>query len=95
MWGILIEILCSPNAPHLAMRPRDAGDLCVADRGTGIPAGKIPYLLERFYRISITKKTEWLGLGLYIARVIVEGHGGKIWVESEVGKGSPFCLSIS
>jgi signal transduction histidine kinase len=48
----------------------------------------------RFYRVKGTRKAEGLGLGLYISRRLVEAMGGRIWVASEVGKGSAFSLSL-
>ncbi|MHB1134862.1 MAG: PAS domain S-box protein [Chloroflexota bacterium] len=67
----------------------------VADQGRGIAAEDLPHLFERYYRARETRERhEGLGLGLYIARLIVEAHGGKIWVESEVGKGSTFSFSL-
>ncbi len=49
---------------------------------------------ERYYRAVTGKKAEGLGVGLYIARLIVEAHGGRAWVESQVGQGSIFSLSL-
>lgn len=66
----------------------------VTDQGVGIPAEDIPHLFERYYRARMGKKTEGVGLGLYITRMIVEAHGGRIWVESEVGRGSTFYLTL-
>ncbi|MGI5837378.1 MAG: sensor histidine kinase, partial [Chloroflexota bacterium] len=48
----------------------------------------------RFYRAKGARKAEGLGLGLYITRMLVEAHGGTIWVESEIGKGSKFCFTL-
>ena len=68
----------------------------VSDRGAGIPPEDIRRVFHRYYRSrrGHTDKTEGLGLGLYIARLIVEAHGGRIWVESEVGKGSTFSFTL-
>jgi two-component system phosphate regulon sensor histidine kinase PhoR len=66
----------------------------VADRGAGIPPEELPCLFNRFYRGSGTRKVEGLGLGLYIARMLVEAHGGRIWAESELGKGSTFRFTL-
>jgi len=68
--------------------------ISVIDRGAGIAAEDLPRLFERFYRTSIVHKAEGLGLGLYITRMLVEAHGGRIWVESEVGKGSTFTFTM-
>ena len=66
----------------------------VVDRGAGIPLEDLPRVFERFYRGQGRRKAEGLGLGLYISRLIVEAHGGRSWVESEVGKGCTFSFSL-
>lgn len=68
----------------------------VADTGQGIPAAAIPRLFSKFYRVSgvLEQGSKGTGLGLYISKAIVEIHKGKIWVESELGKGSSFYFSI-
>lgn len=66
----------------------------VSDRGGGIPPEDLPRLFQRFYRAKGTRKTEGLGLGLYITRMMVEAHGGRIWVESEPGRGSSFSFTL-
>ena len=68
--------------------------ISVSDRGAGIPAGDIPHLFDRFYRVKGTRKAEGLGLGLYISRMLVEAMGGRIWVESQPGKGSTFNFTL-
>ena len=68
--------------------------ISVSDQGTGIPAEAIPHLFERFYRAPGKRKTEGIGLGLYITKVLVEAHGGHIRVESEVGTGSTFSFTL-
>lgn len=68
----------------------------VQDDGIGIPAGALPHMFERFYQVdgSNTRRVGGTGLGLYICKQIVTAHGGEIWVESEVGKGSTFSFSL-
>ena len=66
----------------------------VQDRGMGILPEDLPHIFERFYRAKGARKTEGLGLGLYITRMLVEAHGGRIWVESETGKGSTFSFTL-
>lgn len=68
----------------------------IHDTGMGIPAEEQKHLFEKFYRVnnSATREQGGTGLGLYIARSLIEMYGGKIWVESEVGKGSTFAFSL-
>ena len=68
----------------------------VRDRGIGIPAADLPTIFERFSRGSNVddRRFHGMGLGLYICRGIVEEHGGRIWAESEVGKGSTFHVAL-
>jgi len=68
----------------------------VVDHGLGIPPEQVGKLFQKFARIRTEDhlKVSGTGLGLYISRLIVEGHGGQIWVESEVGKGSTFGLAL-
>lgn len=72
-------------------------EFCVSDSGMGISAEDLPNLFQKFSRGSGTFliHTEGTGLGLYVARQMIETHSGKIWAESEgVGKGSRFCFSL-
>ena len=71
-------------------------EVAVADTGEGIPAGDLPNIFERFYRVdrSRSRATGGSGLGLTIAKYLVEAHGGKIEVQSELGKGSRFSFTI-
>lgn len=69
--------------------------LAVKDEGIGIDPQKFPYIFERFYRINDDKHApSGLGLGLFISAQIMKMHKGKIWAESEVGKGSVFYIKI-
>jgi PAS domain S-box-containing protein len=70
-------------------------ELAVSDHGIGIPPESVKRLFERYYRTNAGKaRAGGLGLGLYIAHMIVEAHGGRIDVSSEVGKGSTFTLTL-
>lgn len=68
----------------------------VQDKGTGISHDEMPKIFNKFYRARSARmaKTKGSGLGLTIAKSIVELHGGKIWVESEQGKGSIFSFTL-
>ena len=68
----------------------------VKDNGVGIPAGEIGNLFEKYRQATSGKisKQKGTGLGLVICKVIVDAHGGKIWVESEEGKGTTFAFTI-
>ncbi|NJN66223.1 MAG: GAF domain-containing protein [Chloroflexaceae bacterium] len=68
----------------------------VRDQGIGIAAEHIPLIWERFYRVdnTNTRRIGGTGLGLSITRSLVELHGGRIWVESEVGQGSVFFFTL-
>jgi two-component system phosphate regulon sensor histidine kinase PhoR len=68
----------------------------VRDEGVGIPAAEIGRVFERFYKVdrARVRGKGGTGLGLAIARHIVEGHGGRIWVESEEGAGSTFSFTL-
>lgn len=66
----------------------------VTDSGIGIPTDKLSKLFIKYSRLSNTKSIKGTGLGLYIARLIIEAHHGKIWVESTEGVGSTFLFSL-
>jgi signal transduction histidine kinase len=68
----------------------------VRDRGQGIPTDKLESIFERFHQVdsSDSRKKGGTGLGLAICRKIIEQHGGKIWAESILGKGSTFSFTL-
>lgn len=72
------------------------GRVTVTDNGIGIPAGALPHIFNRFFRVEAVEhaSVQGLGVGLYIARTLVEAHGGTIWAESTFGRGSTFSISL-
>ena len=70
--------------------------ISVEDSGIGIPAEDIPHLFQKFYRVdnSETREIGGTGLGLYLSRKLVEGLGGKLYLESEYKKGSIFTVQL-
>jgi phosphoserine phosphatase RsbU/P len=90
----------SPAGGSITVRCRERGSqhivIEVIDHGLGIPPEQIGRLFQKFQRVRSEEhfKISGTGLGLYICRLIVEGHGGQLWVESEFGKGSTFGLAL-
>lgn len=73
----------------------DAIQVCVTDEGPGLAPEDIPHIFDRFYRSSgAADNTQGTGLGLYLARAIVEAHGGRIWVDEKRKRGASICFSI-
>jgi two-component system, OmpR family, phosphate regulon sensor histidine kinase PhoR len=70
--------------------------VCVQDDGIGIPKEDLPRIFERFYRVDKGRSKELggTGLGLSIVKHIIRAHGGKVWAESQIGKGSTFCITL-
>jgi signal transduction histidine kinase len=81
----------------VTVEPRD-GDvqITVCNDGDGIPAIDLDRVFERFYRVpgSPRGRGRGLGLGLYIAKGLVEAHGGRIWIESETKKKTRVCFTL-
>lgn len=77
-----------------ASRQGDEIVMAVRDQGRGIAPEELPLLFQRYYRADGARQTEGIGLGLYITKLLVEAHGGRIWVDSEVGRGSTFSFTL-
>lgn len=69
--------------------------ITVTDDGVGIPLEEQPLIFNRFYRVDHSRDRRGSGLGLSIVKWIVDEHGGKIWLESEPGKGTKFYISFN
>jgi CheY-like chemotaxis protein len=80
----------------VAKRANGAAEIAVTDTGVGIAPADQPKVFERFKQVgdTLTDKPKGTGLGLPICKEIVEHHGGHVWVESEIGKGSTFSFSL-
>jgi len=88
----------SPRGGLVTLRCRvdDEVKIDVSDQGLGIPKAQQGQLFNKFERVQTEEHqaVSGTGLGLYICRLIVQGHGGRIWVESEPGEGSTFCVRL-
>ena len=90
----------SPEGGAITVRVRERGDqhvlIEVADQGLGIPPDQVGRLFQKFERVRSDEhlRVSGTGLGLYICKKIAEGHGGQIWVESEIGRGSTFSVLL-
>ena len=80
----------------IANKTENGAEISVSDTGIGIPPAEQPTIFEEFRQVGgdYAHKKEGTGLGLTLAKKFVELHGGKIWVESEVGKGSTFTFML-
>ena len=86
----------TPEGGRIRIRARPAGGellVSVSDTGPGIPETLLDAVFERFWQASDNDR-RGLGLGLYIAKNIVEAHGGRIWAESRPGEGSEFHFTL-
>lgn len=87
----------SPADAPVDVRARQEGQavlIAVRDQGQGIDPEDLPHIFERFYRPRRGRKAEGVGLGLYITRMLVEAHGGRIQVESTPDQGSTFSFTL-
>jgi signal transduction histidine kinase len=89
----------SPEGGDVVVTGQAQGDeliVSVTDSGVGIPARDQQRIFDRFFRVDgeISRRVGGTGLGLAICKGLVEAHGGRIWVESQLGKGSTFFLTL-
>ena len=88
----------SPDGGDVTIRVEERGPdvvVSIEDHGIGIPRGSLDRVFERFYKVDRARvRGGGTGLGLSIARHVVEGHGGRIWVVSEEGRGSTFSFAL-
>ena len=102
----ILQVLCNllsnalkftPAQGSIVVRLEHVDDnvvCCVSDTGEGIPDDKLEAVFDRF--VQLTKNDRrGVGLGLFISKCIVQGHGGRIWVENRTGAGSTFCFSLA
>jgi signal transduction histidine kinase len=69
--------------------------VCVSDEGPGIAKEDAPRVFDRFYRANeAARTTKGAGLGLYLAKAVVDAHGGRIWVDERAEKGTRICLAL-
>jgi signal transduction histidine kinase len=66
----------------------------IKDQGSGIPASEKEHIFDKFTRLRGQSKAGGLGIGLAFCRLAVQGHGGRIWVDSEIGQGATFHFTF-
>jgi PAS domain S-box-containing protein len=83
------------GAVLIRVRPHDGTvEFSIRDSGPGVPLANQPRVFERFWHSADGARTRGSGLGLSIAKGIVEGHGGRIWLESKAGQGATFSFTV-
>jgi signal transduction histidine kinase len=101
----ILQVLCNLLSNSLKFTPEQGSIVvrleqveenvvcCVSDTGEGIPDDQVEAVFERFVQLTQNDR-RGVGLGLFISKCIVQGHGGRIWVEKRTGPGSTFCFSL-
>ncbi|NQT25377.1 hypothetical protein HQ585_08480 [candidate division KSB1 bacterium] len=90
----------TPDSGQIKIKQQDSENsfiqIAISDTGIGIPEESLPHIFEDFYRANNAKGHDknGTGLGMSIVKQIVEGHNGKIWIDSEVGKGTTFTFTL-
>lgn len=84
--GSLIKVSCFSADKEIKVS--------VVDQGIGIKEGELPKIFKRFYRVANNNLIAGFGIGLYVSSEIVRLHGGKIWAETEIEKGSTFSFTL-
>ncbi|HEY1587521.1 MAG TPA: ATP-binding protein, partial [Polyangia bacterium] len=93
--GNAIKFTPSGGRIHITAEPwGDMVRIAVSDDGPGIAPEQIPRIFDRYWHLAQRESRQGAGLGLYIAKGIVENHGGRIWVESTLGHGSTFYFTL-
>jgi two-component system sensor histidine kinase VicK len=84
--GSTIQVACVTDG--------DFARFSVSDEGIGIEKHHLTHLFKRYYRVESNSHISGFGIGLYLSAEIIERHDGRIWAESEPGKGSTFYFSL-
>ena len=94
--GGRVDVVAREACPEFNRREDAKLILSVIDQGVGIPPDDLPHIFEKFYRVWSTTESgvEGVGLGLVLAKEAAEAHGGQIEVESELGVGSRFIVTL-
>ncbi len=88
---------CGDQTPEVQIEAKEEADawvISIKDNGIGIAPDNLQRVFQAFRRLHSRKSYDGTGLGLAICKRIIEQHGGRIWAESEVGKGSTFSFSL-
>lgn len=93
---VVVQVRLSPEVKHLPLDKTCQLEFAVSDTGIGIPPERMDRLFKPFSQVdaSTTRKYGGTGLGLVICKQLAETMGGRLWVDSQVGKGSTFCFTI-
>ena len=96
--NLISNALKYASGSDIVIRAHTVGDeavIEVTDYGPGIDPKFVPRIFDRYFRVMKSEKhTRGLGIGLYITKLLVEAHGGRIWVTSQLGKGTTFSFGL-